>query len=232
MFTSSECGVGDKVLEHYTFKFVICGNSNVGKTCIVSQFANAYFDPNASSTINVEFASKTVDAREPGTGVVVPVKVQVWDTAGQEKYRSMMRSYYRGSAAVLLIYDITDRSSFDDLQSWVSELKEHLGPQITVQLIGNKCDLSSNRVIRYEEGERFAKTHGFMFAEASAKTSRGIDKAFNKITDCVLDKVKRGKFDLQDGSSGVMWGPYYNKGKSKSFPKLGATTDSHEYMCC
>eukprot|EP00915_Cephaloidophora_sp_WS-2016_P002868 GHVH01003901.1.p1 GENE.GHVH01003901.1~~GHVH01003901.1.p1 ORF type:complete len:161 (+),score=21.83 GHVH01003901.1:288-770(+) len=139
---------------HFTFKFVIVGNSNVGKTCMLGQFTKSEFMPNSKSTVNCEFGMNVITIKG------VPVKLQIWDTAGTEKYRSIVRSYYRGAAACLLVYDVTDRSSFEAITEWLEEISELTHQHITIHLIGNKCDLESQRQVPYDEGARLARSVG------------------------------------------------------------------------
>ena len=101
-----------------------------------------------------------------------------WDTAGQESFRSITRSYYRGAAGALLCYDITRRETFDHLASWLEDARQHANPNMTIMLVGNKSDLSHRRVVSFEEGQEFANANGLLFLETSAKTSVNVDAAF------------------------------------------------------
>ena len=106
------------------------------------------------------------------------IKLQIWDTAGQESFRSITRSYYRGAAGALLVYDITRRETFDHLASWLEDARLHANPSMTVMLVGNKSDLSHRRAVSVEEGQEFARENGLLFLETSAKTSLNVDEAF------------------------------------------------------
>ncbi|KAL0306042.1 UNVERIFIED_CONTAM: Ras-related protein RABB1c [Sesamum radiatum] len=114
-----------------------------------------------------------------------PIKLQIWDTAGQESFRSITRSYYRGAAGALLVYDITRstfllvrRETFNHLASWLEDARQHANPNMTIMLIGNKCDLAHRRAVSTEEGEQFAKEHGLIFMEASAKTAQNVEESY------------------------------------------------------
>jgi len=123
-------------------------------------------------TIGVEFGSRTI----PIAGN--QIKLQIWDTAGQEKFRSITRSYYRGAAGCLLVYDITRRETFEHLSTWLDDCRKYSNQNITVMLIGNKCDCENKRQVSREEGEEFARKNNLTFLEASAKTSENVEQAF------------------------------------------------------
>jgi len=156
----------------YLFKYIIVGDTAVGKSCLLLQFTDKRFQPVHDLTIGVEFGSRTimVDSNQ--------VKLQIWDTAGQEKFRSITRSYYRGAAGALLVYDITRRDTFEHLTTWLEDCRKYSNEKIVIMLIGNKCDLDSKREVTREEGEKFAKDHGILFLETSAKTADNVEEAF------------------------------------------------------
>ena len=122
----------------YLFKFIIIGDSNVGKSCLMLQFIERKFKSFIDPTIGVEFGSKKMDI----SGKVV--KLQIWDTAGQENFRSITRSYFRGAIGALLVFDITNRQSFIDIEKWLKEVKSNTTSNIEMILVGNKCDLKNN----------------------------------------------------------------------------------------
>ncbi|PPS17963.1 hypothetical protein GOBAR_AA02592 [Gossypium barbadense] len=142
----------------YLFKYIIIGDTGVGKSCLLLQFTDKRFQPVHDLTIGVEFGARmvTIDGR--------PIKLQIWDTAGQESFRSITRSYYRGAAGALLVYDITRRETFNHLASWLEDARQHANPNMTIMLIGNKSDLSHRRAVSKEEGEQFAKENGPFFS--------------------------------------------------------------------
>lgn len=119
------------------------------------------------------------------------IKIQVWDTAGHEAFQSITRTYYRGAAGALLVYDITRRDSYIHLIKWLSELKENAPKDITIILIGNKNDLENERQVSYEEGESFAKENGLLFLETSAKTAHNIVEAFNLSAMKILNNIQK-----------------------------------------
>jgi len=145
------------------------------------------------------------------------VKLQCWDTAGTESFRSITRSYYRGAAGCLLVYDVTSRNSFTNARSWLADVREHADPHITCILVGNKVDLVSDqsgegggsghghgrhREVTTDEAEIWAKEEGLLFVEASAKSGQNVQLAFEQASRDILDKIRRGVFE-DDRSPGV-----------------------------
>jgi Ras-related protein Rab-2A len=120
---------------HYLFKFIVIGDSAVGKSCLLLQFTDHRFKADHDLTIGVEFGARTVSLHDKS------IKLQIWDTAGQESFRSITRSYYRGAVAALLVFDVTKRESFEALDSWMRETRNNANGTITIVLVGNKVDL-------------------------------------------------------------------------------------------
>jgi len=172
------------------FKYIIVGDTAVGKSCLLLQFTDKRFQPVHDLTIGVEFGSRTIniDGKQ--------VKLQIWDTAGQEKFRSITRSYYRGTSGALLAYDITRRETFDHLVEWLEDCRKYSNPNIVIMLIGNKSDLEEKRAVSKEEGERFAKEHGLYFLETSAKTDNNVDEAFIATAKHIYSLVEKGELNL------------------------------------
>ena len=166
------------------FKIVIIGDTYVGKTNILSRYISNEFDPNSNSTIGVELTTKTYNFDNND------VKVQIWDTAGQEKYRSITSSYYKGAQGCLLVYDITKKKSFDNIDKWYSELKSNSDEKIYTMLLGNKSDLGENREVSIEEAEKKAKNFNIAFMETSAYNGNNINKAFNELINNVYQNNK------------------------------------------
>ncbi|XP_060111479.1 ras-related protein Rab-2B isoform X2 [Heteronotia binoei] len=152
----------------YLFKYVIIGDTGVGKSCLLLQFTDDRFTTIHDLTIGVEFGSRMISIDNK------KIKLQIWDTAGQESFRSITRSYYRGAAGALLVYDITRRETFNHLNSWLEDARQHSSSHMVFMLIGNKSDLEHRRAVKKEEGEAFAREHGMVFMETSAKTAANV----------------------------------------------------------
>ncbi|CAC9525607.1 putative ras-related protein rab-2a [Leishmania infantum JPCM5] len=174
---------------NYVFKYIIIGDSGVGKSCLLLQFTDKRFEPLHDLTIGVEFGARLISIQGKS------VKLQIWDTAGQESFRSITRSYYRGASGALLVYDVTRRDTFTHLQSWLEDAKANANTALVIMLIGNKCDLESKRQVSREEGEAFARCNGLMFMETSAKTSQNVDDAFLQTAALIYDNVQLGMID-------------------------------------
>ncbi|XP_051529606.1 ras-related protein Rab-37-like [Myxocyprinus asiaticus] len=156
-----------------THKTILVGDSGVGKTSLLVQFDQGKFIPGSfSATVGIGFTNKVLTVDE------LKVKLQIWDTAGQERFRSVTHAYYRDAQALLLLYDITSRSSFDNTRAWLTEIHEYAQDDVIIMLLGNKSDMSSSRVIRREDGEKLAREYGVIFLETSAKTGLNVDHAF------------------------------------------------------
>ncbi|WRX08421.1 Small GTPase - like 3 [Theobroma cacao] len=204
----------------YLFKYIIIGDTGVGKSCLLLQFTDKRFQPVHDLTIGVEFGARMITIENK------PIKLQIWDTvvglilvnlscyiaqefpniAGQESFRSITRSYYRGAAGALLVYDITRRETFNHLASWLEDARQHANANMTVMLIGNKCDLAHRRAVSTEEGEQFAKEHGLIFMEASAKTAQNVEEAFIGSAAKIYKKIQDGIIDISNESYGIKIG--------------------------
>jgi Ras-related protein Rab-1A len=161
----------------YIFKIIIIGNSNVGKTSLINRFIDKTYNENYTATLGVDFFMKTIVVNQQ------TIKLQIWDTAGMEKYQSITSSYYKGAHACIIVYDITDRESFDSTEKWIESFYKFCNPEIEkiILLIGNKCDLSMNRKVSFEEAENFAVKNNLFYQESSAKDSINIEEIFQAI---------------------------------------------------
>ena len=163
-------------------KIVIIGDSGVGKTNLVSRYLHNTFKEDTKATIGVEFGEK------PYTFNGSKIKAQIWDTAGQERYRSIATLYYKGAKGNVVVYDVTQRTSFENVEKWINQTKQHTDPNISLILVANKIDLVDNREVTKEEGEEKAKTLGIPYLETSAKDSINVDKAFNSLIEDIASK--------------------------------------------
>lgn len=190
----------------YLFKYIIIGDTGVGKSCLLLQFTDKRFQPVHDLTIGVEFGARMVniDNRQ--------IKLQIWDTAGQESFRSITRSYYRGAAGALLVYDITRRDTFNHLTRWLEEAKQNSNPNMVIMLIGNKSDLDHRRAVSTKEGEQFAEENGLIFLETSAKTAANVEQAFIKTAEKIYEKILSGVYDVTNEAHGIKIGMNQHSG--------------------
>eukprot|EP01028_Stygiella_incarcerata_P010447 TRINITY_DN541_c0_g1_i2.p1 TRINITY_DN541_c0_g1~~TRINITY_DN541_c0_g1_i2.p1 ORF type:complete len:202 (-),score=50.22 TRINITY_DN541_c0_g1_i2:298-903(-) len=161
----------------YEAKVVLLGDTGVGKSCIVVRFVNQTFNEQTESTIGATFLTKACVLRPRGP----TIKFQVWDTAGQERYLSLAPIYYRSAQAAIVVYDVTNASSFGTMKNWVMELQKFGPPGILVTIAGNKVDLEEARQVSYEKGKAYADDIGALFYECSAKTEDNITEMFEAI---------------------------------------------------
>merc|ERR1711907_674050 len=163
---------GSKVVQ---FKLVLLGDSAVGKSSLVLRFVRGQFFEYQESTIGAAFLTQNVSLND------YTVKFEIWDTAGQERYHSLAPMYYRGAAAAVVVYDITNADSFARAKSWVKELQRQGSPNIVIALAGNKCDLQTKRKVEASEASEYAKDNGLFFMETSAKTALNVEELFKAI---------------------------------------------------
>lgn len=212
----------------YLFKYIIIGDTGVGKSCLLLQFTDKRFQPVHDLTIGVEFGARmvTIDNKH--------IKLQIWDTAGQESFRSITRSYYRGAAGALLVYDITRRDTFKHLSRWLDEARQHSQSNMVIMLIGNKNDLEHRRAVSYEEGKAFAAEHGLIFMETSAKTAYNVEEAFINTAKKILENIVSGVIDVTNESHGIKIGMAANQNTGSSGDKgaSGGGTARGTGLCC
>ena len=167
----------------YSVKFIIVGDSSVGKSNILLRFSRNVFDPGHQATLGIEFANKHLIYNN------TDYLIQIWDTAGQENFRSVTRAYYKASAVAMVVYDITKEETFQHIQTWLKDCKELAPRTVLLILVGNKSDLEDQRVISKERGENLAKENSMMFFETSALNGNGIEEAFKKSIEVVDQKI-------------------------------------------
>ncbi|TYZ67765.1 hypothetical protein PybrP1_009864 [[Pythium] brassicae (nom. inval.)] len=180
-----------------TLKYIIIGDSEVGKSSLLLQFTEQHFQPIHDLTIGVEFGAKLLDLDGR------KVKLEIWDTAGQETFLSITRSYYRGADGALLVYDIGRRESFEHLGRWLHECHQNSqNESIEIMVVGMKCDLSHrDRQVSEEEGREWAEAHGLYFIEASAKTAQNVEQAFSQTAATILANFDYVNHQMRKGSA-------------------------------
>jgi Ras-related protein Rab-4B len=187
-------------LEHYDYrlKLIIIGDANSGKSCLLEQFREGRFFAGSTHTIGVEFASKIVSINDKR------IKLQIWDTAGQDRYRTVSRSYYRGALGAIVVYDITSRESFNNLPRWIQDAREQASKEVTIAVVGNKRDLSNERAVPMLDASRFCQERDLLFMETSALTGEGVVDIFELLTRRVIDKIQSGQIDPKSVANGIL----------------------------
>ncbi len=170
-------------------------------------------------TIGVEFGAKTIQINGK------TIKIQIWDTAGQEAFQAITRTYYKGAIGALLVYDITRRDTFTHVTKWLDDVRTNSSKNVTVILIGNKKDLEDKRQVSYEEGEAFAKENGLMFLETSAKTAYNVVESFNLSAQCILNNIDRTGVDPTINSN-------INLNKGMEGANQGVNGPNRQNACC
>ena len=181
----------------YLIKYVIVGDSAVGKSNLLLRFTQGSFNSAYQLTIGVEFGSGRIIVENE------IFRVQIWDTAGQENFRSITRSYYKNSGCALLVYDISKKESFESIQSWIDDCKSSAPETVLMVLVGNKSDLTEERKVSEEEGREFAEKNGLLFFETSAKTGENVKEVFQESTAEIAKRIKKGYYNLESGNCGI-----------------------------
>ena len=201
----------------FLLKYIIIGDAAVGKSNLLLRFAQNDFKSEYQLTIGVEFGAKNIEIENK------KYRLQIWDTAGQENYRSITRAYYKNSVCAILVYDITNRDSFEHISSWIEDCLNQSPKTVFMVLVGNKSDLDDKRKVTTEEGEQMAKNHNLMFFETSAKTGDNVDKIFEESAKEINRKINEGYYDLESDVCGIKRGlnaagraMYFNDGSNNS----------------
>ncbi|KAI8325571.1 GTP-binding protein SAS1, partial [Martensiomyces pterosporus] len=156
----------------YLMKLLLIGDSGVGKSCVLLRFSDDSFTPSFITTIGIDFKIRTIELDGKR------IKLQIWDTAGQERFRTITTAYYRGAMGILLVYDVTDERSFNNIENWYRNIEQHASEGVNKILIGNKCDIEERRAVPKEKGQKLAEELGIKFLETSAKSNTNVDEAF------------------------------------------------------
>jgi len=169
----------------YLFKLLLIGDSGVGKTCVLFRFSEDAFNATFISTIGIDFKIRTIELDGK------KIKLQIWDTAGQERFRTITTAYYRGAMGIMLVYDITNEKSFDNIKNWIRNIEEHASADVEKMILGNKCDMNDRRQVSKERGEQLAIEYGIKFMETSAKASINVEQAFFTLARYIKMNMER-----------------------------------------
>ena len=172
----------------YDFKIILLGSIAVGKTAILDRYITNEFDEQHKCTLKIEFKTKIININN-----MAKAKLNIWDTCGDEKFRAITRQYYNDANGIMLIYDITNKDSFDSITLWINEIKNNSPAEAIIFLVGNKTDLNKERVITYQEGKNKADELGISFTEVSAKNGDNILLLFEKISEAIMGIFEKKK---------------------------------------
>ena len=184
----------------YLLKYIIIGDAAVGKSNLLLRYVHGQFKPEYQLTIGVEFGAKNIEISSK------LFRIQIWDTAGQENFRSITRAYYKNSVCALVVYDISSRDSFNNVMSWIEDCKNQSPKTIFMVLVGNKCDLEDKRQVSYEEGKELADKNQLLFFESSAKDGINVDEIFLNSATEIAKKIEQGYYDLESDTCGIKKG--------------------------
>nr|CAH8832834.1 unnamed protein product [Trichobilharzia regenti] len=176
-------------LYDYLFKLLLIGDSGVGKTSILFRFSEDEFNSTFIATIGIDFKIRTLEMDGK------KIKLQIWDTAGQERFRTITTAYYRGAMGIMLVYDVTNGNSFDNISTWMNNISQHANQDVEKMLLGNKCDACAARVVPTEAGLQLANSYGIRFMETSAKSDINITEAFKLLAQNIKVKME-GKMEI------------------------------------
>jgi small GTP-binding protein len=208
-------------------KVVLVGDSGVGKSNLLTRFTRNEFMIDSKSTIGVEFATKNVSI----DGKIL--KAQIWDTAGQERFRAITSAYYKGAVGALIVYDISRQVTFENVDVWLKELREHSQPDIVVMLVGNKSDQRNRRKVSTEDALALAEKNGLAFLETSALDGTGVDDAFRNILSEIYQKMsKRQNLVAEGGGSGVLPKGETVNIRTQQAKAKGGTLKGLRAQCC
>merc|ERR1712032_1333280 len=200
---------------NYLFKYIIIGESNFGKSCLMLQYTTNKFKQDNDPTVGVEFGTKSVDVLGKN------LKLQIWDTAGQENFRSITRSYFRAAIGAVLTFDLTNRKTFEKLNSFLEETMSNASSNLVIMLVGNK------REVTRDEANEFAERMNMLYIEVSAKTGENVQNAFNQLSEEIVRRIRRIEINPQD-ELGIKLG----RAEEDEGPNLSASKKKEKQSGC
>ena len=165
------------------YKVLLLGDTTVGKTCFLMKYTDKTFQDIHMATIGLDYRLKSMKLKNGKN-----IKLQIWDTAGQDRFRAITKNYYKGSHGIILIYDVTNIQTFENVKSWVNQIREEASTNVIIYIAANKIDMEEERKVSKEEGEKLAQELGFPFMETSAKSGVNINETFDDLVERI-DKV-------------------------------------------
>ena len=168
--------------EDCVYKVLLLGDSTVGKTCFLMRYTDKSFQEAHMSTIGLDYRLKNMQLKNGKN-----IKLQIWDTAGQDRFRAITKNYYKGAHGILLIYDITSIQTYENVKNWITQIREEASPHIVIYIIGNKIDMVEERKIKTEEGQKLANEFHLQFYETSAKTGENVNETFESLVNKIDD---------------------------------------------
>ena len=214
----------------YLLKYIIIGDVNVGKTNLLLRYVHGQFRSDYNATVGVEFGAKNEIIGDK------IYRIQVYDTAGSENFRSITRTYYKSSVCAIIVYDITSRESFNNVNVWVEDCKNETAKTIQIVLVGNKTDLEDKRQVDTEEGEQLAEKYGILFKETSAKTGDNVNEILHMSAEEIAKKIEQDYYELDSEDCGIKVGKNVQvkqtQNKKGGKVKIGGTKTPKKRKCC
>ncbi|XP_010267265.1 PREDICTED: ras-related protein RABE1c-like [Nelumbo nucifera] len=201
----------------YLIKLLLIGDSGVGKSCLLLRFSDDSFTTSFITTIGIDFKIRTIELDGKR------IKLQIWDTAGQERFRTITTAYYRGAMGILLVYDVTDESSFNNIRNWIRNIEQHASDNVNKILVGNKADMDeSKRAVPTSRGQALADEYGIKFFETSAKTNFNVEQVFFSIARDIKQRLAESDSKAEPQTIKI----------SKPDQSKGASTTPEKSACC
>ena len=173
--------------EEIVYKVLLLGDSSVGKTCFLLRYCDKSFQDVHLSTIGLDYRLKSMTLKNNKN-----IKLQIWDTAGQDRFRAITKNYYKGANGIILIYDVTNMQTYENVKNWISQIKEEASPNVIIYLVGNKIDVpDEQRLIKAEDGQKIADEFNLPFKEASAKDGTNVNEIFQELLEEIDEKYTK-----------------------------------------